>query len=183
MQAALAREDQLDQANDWRTSEQREFQRWQATVTNVFRESPRSEEIFQTLYNWFALPEAWKISPHIGPLIELLKDRAIPFGLASNFDGRLRGLVQEMADLHPFKERLFISSEMGHRKPGKEFFRKLIEREAVEPSEILFVGDDPRTDEAGAKSAGLKVLLIDRHSTDSSKTLLDVAESLGHYNV
>ncbi len=51
---------------------------------------------------------------------------------------------------------LFISEDIGHRKPSKEFFIECIKRSHFEPNEIIVIGDSLTTDIQGANNANLK---------------------------
>ena len=52
-------------------------------------------------------------------------------------------------------DRIVISSEEGIRKPSPDFFRIALEREGLDPSRVLMVGNDERCDIIGARSAGI----------------------------
>ena len=51
---------------------------------------------------------------------------------------------------------LFISEDIGHRKPSKEFFIECIKRSHFESDEIIVIGDSLTTDIQGANNANLK---------------------------
>ncbi len=78
--------------------------------------------------------------------------------LASNFDhaATLRRALREF-QMEAFFESVFISDEMGWRKPAREFFEILIRETGFDPHRCLFVGDDPDADVVGAVEAGFQV--------------------------
>ncbi len=88
----------------------------------------------------------------------LEKLRARRLVLASNFDhaATLRRALREFR-MEVFFESVFISDEMGWRKPAKEFFEILIRKTGFDPKRCLFVGDDPDADVVGAVEAGFQV--------------------------
>ena len=88
----------------------------------------------------------------------LEKLRARRLILASNFDhaATLRRALREF-QMEVFFEAVFISDEMGWRKPAKEFFEILIRETGFDPKRCLFVGDDPDADVVGAVEAGFQV--------------------------
>ena len=58
--------------------------------------------------------------------------------------------------IQPEPECLVISKEFGHKKPDPEIFTEALRRlGGPQPSETLFVGDNPRMDVHGASNAGL----------------------------
>ncbi len=73
-------------------------------------------------------------------------------GLLSNFDdaetGRLVVADTGVADLFA---QVVISAEVGLRKPNPAIFRLMLERLGLEAASVLFVGDTPAEDVAGAK--------------------------------
>jgi putative hydrolase of the HAD superfamily len=81
-------------------------------------------------------------------------------GVASNFDGRLRTVLNGIAE-HRLLDGLIISSEVGWRKPALQFFVAVAARLALEPREILFIGDSLENDYRGAVAAGMPALLLD----------------------
>lgn len=54
------------------------------------------------------------------------------------------------------RDCLLFSGTLGIAKPDPRAFAALLERLALPANEVLFVGDDPERDIAGAKAAGLK---------------------------
>jgi putative hydrolase of the HAD superfamily len=54
------------------------------------------------------------------------------------------------------------SSELPAGKPDPRAFTALCQRLDTAPGSVVFVGDDPLTDVAGARSAGLQAVLVDR---------------------
>ena len=55
------------------------------------------------------------------------------------------------------------SSELPAGKPDPRAFTALCQRLGTAPGSAVFVGDDPVTDVAGARGAGLQAVLLDRH--------------------
>jgi FMN phosphatase YigB (HAD superfamily) len=61
-----------------------------------------------------------------------------------------------------FFSRLFLSNEVGLRKPQPAFFARLIEACGAEPERMLMVGDRTDTDLAPALGAGMRAALVRR---------------------
>ena len=61
-----------------------------------------------------------------------------------------------------FVDVIIISEEFGLAKPHPEIFHEALRRCAVEPDDVVFVGDSPEFDIAGAQGAGLRAIWINR---------------------
>jgi putative hydrolase of the HAD superfamily len=84
--------------------------------------------------------------------------------IGSNFDTRLRKVVQGLPELAECADALVISSEVGYRKPHPSFYHAACARLGLAPERVLCVGDDVENDVRGAIRAGLSGLLLDRAS-------------------
>jgi putative hydrolase of the HAD superfamily len=157
--SAFAKQDELDRAAGWRTDEARERSRWQAIVADVLVGT--APDCFESLWGWFRRPAAWTVHPESGEVLRTLAARGFVVGMGSNFDSRLRPLVDGFPELAPVRDRCVISSVVGWRKPAREFFRALTEAADCKPGELLYVGDDMRNDFEGAMAAGLRPVLLD----------------------
>lgn len=157
--AAFRRQEEADKDANLRTNETREVARWQAIVREVLDDVADAETCFQELYAHFARPDAWRCEPGTSEMLAMLAARGHVLGIASNFDHRLRGLVENMPALRPIRY-LVISSEIGWRKPAPEFFAAMCQQAASAPEQVLYVGDDPVNDYEGAQAAGLQAVLF-----------------------
>ncbi|HWG41759.1 MAG TPA: HAD-IA family hydrolase [Gemmataceae bacterium] len=160
--AAFRRQEEADYVHDLRTSEEREFVRWHAIVGEVLDDVMDPDACFHELYAHFARPDAWRCTPEAAEVLETLAARGHVLGIASNFDSRLRGLVESFPALRPVRH-LVISSEIGWRKPAASFFVAMCRQAGTSAEEVLYVGDDPVNDYEGARAAGLRTALLDPH--------------------
>ena len=179
--AAFRRQEEADYANGLRTSEEREIARWRAIVREVMDDVADAEACFQALYAHFAGADAWCCVPETTEVLATLAARGHALGIASNFDQRLRSIVEQMPPLRPVRY-LVISSEIGWRKPAVNFFVDMCQQAGATADQVLYVGDDPINDYEGGRSAGLRVLILepDLQSTipasERIATLLDLRE-------
>jgi putative hydrolase of the HAD superfamily len=172
LREALQQQDAKDARNGWPTSEERELRRWQEIVGHVFR-SPDAD-LFRHLWHYFAQPSAWRLLPETSVVLAELSQRKLVLGLASNFDRRLHAVAAGFPELAPLRLRL-ISSEIGWRKPSPRFFAELVRSADCGADQILYVGDDPTNDVAGALASGLQgVLLNDLGGKGNLKELLEI---------
>jgi putative hydrolase of the HAD superfamily len=165
--AAFHRQEEADRAADLRTNEAREVARWRTIVREVFDDVTDIERCFRELYAHFARPDAWCCKPGTAEVLAALAARGHILGVASNFDHRLRGLVENIPAMQPIR-RLVISSEIGWRKPARAFFATICQQVALPPEQVLYVGDDPVNDYAGARTAGMQAVLLAPDEGDSA---------------
>ena len=158
--AAFRRQEQADHSIGLRTSEEREWMRWRAIVAEVLDDVSDPEGCFAELHAQFARPDAWRCEPHTSHVLETLSVRGHRLGVASNFDARLRRVVEGLSDLRLVRQ-LVISSEIGWRKPAPSFFAEMCQRVDSPPGRIVYVGDDENNDYAGGRAFGLQVVLLD----------------------
>lgn len=153
-QAAVRREDALDRAAGWRTSEEREVRRWRAIVTATLGVTA----CFDELWAHFARSDAWRAGPAVGLLYDALGS-GLAVAVASNFDARLRPVLAGVVGL-PGIDRVVVSSEVGWRKPAAEFFAAVADSLGTDAEHVLFVGDDRANDYEAALAAGMRTALI-----------------------
>lgn len=105
-------------------------------------------------------------------VLDELRSRGYKIGLISN-TGRspgeaLRKLLQTYGVLKFFDATVF-SNELRWRKPDQRIFNEAARLLGTELRNIVHVGDDPTTDVAGAKHAGMHAILLDQDPEDTSK--------------
>ena len=149
-----------DRALNLATNEARELERWRTIVGSVLHDVADKETCFQELWRHFALPANWKWTPGASELLLGLRRRDLKLAIASNFDGRLRTVLNGFPESRHLHE-VIISSEVGWRKPAQAFFAEVARRLACRPDEILFVGDHIGNDYEGARQAGMQAVLFD----------------------
>ena len=158
--AAFQREEEADRTADWRTSEERERQRWRTIVGRVLDDVTDPEACFEELFEHFSRPEAWRLDAEVPGLLEQLARRGYALGLASNYDSRLRRVLAGLPVLRLITHQV-ISSEVGWRKPAARFFVALGRVVGLPLNQILYIGDSWVNDYEGARAAGLSALLLD----------------------
>jgi putative hydrolase of the HAD superfamily len=158
--AAFRQEEEADRVAGWRTSEDRERQRWRTIVGQVLHDVVDPETCFKELFVYFSRPEAWRLDAEVPALLDQLAGRGYTLGLASNYDDRLRRVLAGLPKLQLIRHCV-ISSEVGWRKPAAGFFTAVGRTVHLPLAEILYVGDDWVNDYDGARAAGLPALLLD----------------------
>jgi putative hydrolase of the HAD superfamily len=152
---------------------------WRELVNNVLDEvAPALGELdrdayFEGVYGHFAEPGVWELYPEVVEVLEALHDR-FQLGVVSNFDGRLRMILEHLG-VSRFFRHVFLSSELGADKPDPEIYRRALELSEARPNETLHVGDDPERDWEAAAAAGLSIFRLTRPQ-QSLRDLLPMLE-------
>jgi putative hydrolase of the HAD superfamily len=118
------------------------------------------EKITRLIYRgWEEYFARIKPFPHVAETLSSLKAQGLRLGLLSDFPPRRK---LELMGLDGFFDAVFSTEELGALKPNPEPFKKLAAAMGLSPGEILYVGNSPRYDIAGAKKAGMKTALLRR---------------------
>jgi putative hydrolase of the HAD superfamily len=75
--------------------------------------------------------------------------------VVTNGGGRTQRGKLRAAGLAPLVHEVFVSDELGVAKPNPEIFARALVWARCAPGRVLFVGDDPVRDIAGAAGAGM----------------------------
>jgi putative hydrolase of the HAD superfamily len=144
-----------------RTSEASERQFWYDLIAELVPDADRVNACFHALYDHFGLASSWRCYDNVAATLTGLKSAGLRLVIASNFDERLNAVSAGLEELSEIS-RVIISSEVGWRKPAREFFDIVCQQADSRPDEILFVGDDLLNDIHGARQAGMATAWIDR---------------------
>ena len=112
-----------------------------------------------------AMP-AFEVFLHARHQVDLYDDVMPAFArLQQRF--RMATLTNGNADLQriglmPHFELALTARDVGAAKPDTRAFEAVVAALGVQPHEIAYVGDDPHADVAGARSAGMRSVWVDR---------------------
>ena len=146
---------------------------WAALVDASFAgiaNPPPSRTFFPEIYDRFAQPEVWRVYDDVRPCLLALQERGLRLAVISNWDERLRPLLQ-LLGLAKFFDPIIVSLEVGCPKPGAEIFRRAAELLKYPTNCILHVGDSANEDVAGARAAGFRAVLLDRNKGRRARQL------------
>lgn len=155
----------------WRELIERVLDRISAKVDPLDRDT-----FFEAAYGHFAEAGVWELYPEVPEILAALSPR-FSLAVVSNFDGRLRMILEHLAVSRYFPHVL-LSSEVGADKPDPLIFRRALEVTGFAADEVLHAGDDPERDWAAAEAAGLGVFRLDRRH-NSLRDLLPVLAPAG----
>lgn len=119
-----------------------------------------------------------EVYPGVRKALRELKSRGKGVYLLSNAQTDFTRPEIEMMGLTEYFDGIFISSEVGYKKPSKEFFDKLLEAYQLDPKTCLMVGNDESADIQGARLAGMDSLYIHTEISPAEDT-----ESTATYSV
>lgn len=72
----------------------------------------------------------------------------------------------------------FVSAEIGHLKPNKEFFDACFDSIKDAPKDVVMIGDSLTADIVGARNYGLKTIWFDKYRTGKSADCDYIVSSL-----
>lgn len=103
----------------------------------------------------------YRLFEDVIPTLEALASRGVRSAVVSNWDCSLPGVLARLGILERFAA-VSVSAVVGARKPDGRIFAHALATLGLEPSQVVHVGDDPEGDVGGARSAGLRAVLIAR---------------------
>ena len=90
--------------------------------------------------------------------------------IASNGIGITQHTRLKNNKLNKYFEKIFISEEIGSKKPDREFFDIIFKEIGVEnKNEVLMIGDTLTSDILGANNVGIDSCLVDIHKISNSE--------------
>lgn len=143
----------------------------------------RYEEVLQYLLFYFKVPWQRKASlqeilqvyyeevyrereifPEVVAVLEQLRKQGVCMGIISNTTNPvfMKELELESSGLKKYFDFTIYSSGVPFRKPHPSIFELAISHFQLQPSEILFVGDNPSADISGAQGVGMKTAWLNR---------------------
>ncbi len=120
-----------------------------------------AEVLARAVYDEFGKSERWRAYSDVVPEFERLRAEGVRVGVISNWDRRLEGLLEGIG-FGPLIDTVVCSAAVGLHKPDPRIFELACTRLGVDPSECVHVGDHFYSDILGARTAGLRAVLIDR---------------------
>ena len=114
------------------------------------------------------------------PAIRQLAAAGLRLAVIANWDVSLADVLRRLGLAEPF-DVIVTAAAVGASKPAPEPFRVALDHLGVDAARCVHVGDDPVTDVAGARGAGLSAVLVDRtgRAPDSIPDLTGLAARIG----
>ncbi|MDH6520874.1 HAD superfamily hydrolase (TIGR01509 family) [Streptomyces sp. SAI-135] len=132
--------------------------------------------LHDALYDRHMLPAAWRPYPDAAEVLRALRERGAKVGVVSNIGWDLRPVFRAHG-LDRYVDAYVLSYEHGVQKPDPRLFEAACTALAVEPRDVLMVGDDRRAD-GGAAALGCGVHFVDHlpaaQRPDALRPVLDL---------
>ena len=148
------------------TSDERAGDVWTGMYVLLCRRLGIPESAAATLahavYDAFGDAARWRAYDDVAPAFERLRASGTKVGIISNWDTRLEGILDGLG-LGVLIDTIVSSAVVGLHKPDPRIFELACERLGVRPERCVHVGDHVYSDVLGARAAGLRPVLIDRH--------------------
>lgn len=155
-----------------------EMRWWHDVVRSTFLATdstvkfPNFAAFFARLFAFYETAEAWSLRSGAREVLAELSHSGIATGVVSNFDQRIRGILQAL-EIAEFFKIVMIPAECAAEKPAAEIFEAALKGLELEAGAVLFVGDHPEKDRAAAERVGMRSL--DPGTLDS---LTDIARRI-----
>lgn len=150
---------------------------WCEMVALTFRGICTAQDVgrfFAPLYARFQSAEVWRLHPDVLPALEIFQKQRIRLAVISNWDDRLRVLLDRLG-LTPYFEAIVVSGEIGFHKPSPEIFRTALQELGLPGDQVLHIGDHPIEDIQGARAVGMQALQVARNGSSPHGNLLSLA--------
>jgi len=138
---------------------------WRQLVFRVLGQE--NEACFEALFEEFARPDSWQVFPDAEGTLREAHARGLHVGVISNWDERLRALLDGLALTQHF-DSMTISCEVGVEKPREEIFLAALRAAGVSAADAIHVGDCHEEDVRGAEAVGMRAVLVDRNQKASN---------------
>jgi HAD superfamily hydrolase (TIGR01549 family) len=109
----------------------------------------------------------YQVFDDVMPALARLRRAGIRRALISNADADVTALCTHLAFAHELNA-IVTSALVGWEKPDVRTFRAALEPLGIDPADALHIGDQLRSDVAGALATGMRAALIDRYSRHDS---------------
>jgi putative hydrolase of the HAD superfamily len=134
---------------------------WLRVVTRVFEPggltTGQAQAILDVLYDRFGHAPAWRIEPTWPRVLAACRENGVKVGLISNWDVRLRALLDELG-IPPQVDEVVISAECGVEKPAPAIFHAALKRLDVDSAETVHTGDSFDDDCEAARAVGMRAV-------------------------
>ncbi len=121
---------------------------------------------------------AWRAFPDVTETLAMLAARGVRAGILTNGATEQQRAKLAAIGLADRFEFVLTTEDLGVAKPHPEAYLASCQRFALDPGEVMHVGDLPDLDVAAPREVGLHALLIDRDDTygqaDALRSLLEL---------
>lgn len=136
-------------------------------------EVPQFDPYFDDVFEEFSRAHRYRFFDDVEPVLTSLERIGCRLGIISNWDIRLRRVLEEMGADKRF-EVIVISGEVGSEKPDPAIYQKAREMAGAGPEDRLIqIGDSRRDDVEGAIASGFEARFLNRWGGDTLTSILN----------
>lgn len=133
---------------------------------------PQFDAYFDDVFEEFARAGRYRFFADAEPVLSSLEKMGCRLGIISNWDLRLRRVLEEMGIDKRFRT-IVISGEVGCEKPDPAIYEIARSMAGAGPHDRLIqIGDSPRDDVAGARAAGFDARFVNRVAGETLTSVL-----------
>ena len=143
------------------TDEAAEREFWRQAVGRLIPDADDPDGCFAEIFERFARPDAWSVFEDVERGFRKLRDGNYRIAIASNFDARLRTVAAGLTPLCS-ADALVISTEIGWKKPARQFWDAALQMTGANPARSASIGDSFHEDVKAARQAGMKGFWLKR---------------------
>lgn len=121
--------------------------------------------------------EVFSIYQDVRPCLAWLSEHEYKLGVISNWDISLSKTLRAFG-IDQYFQVITASMVLGIEKPDPRIFEYTLLQMGVSPKETLHIGDNPLDDFRGARSAGLRSLVLDRSKGSTPHVYLNSLDDL-----
>ena len=122
-----------------------------------------------------------KLYDGVTDLLEALKRQGKKIYLLSNAQRIFTEYEMHVLDIAKYFDTILISSDYGTKKPDRRFFDLLTEKCGLDVKQSLFIGNDSRTDIAGAKAIGMDSFYVCSNISPHNDAAPDAKYQVNHF--
>jgi putative hydrolase of the HAD superfamily len=134
---------------------------WTATLTDLGVEDPQGVAEACLLQERLER-ESWQLYEESAEVIDGLRERGIRIGVITNGPSDFQRAKLEAVGLAQAFDTVVVSADRGIEKPRPEIFELALATLGTDPARALHVGDSRTADVAGARTAGMTAVWLDR---------------------
>ncbi|EMO52105.1 HAD-IA family hydrolase [Leptospira noguchii] len=134
---------------------------WKELLEDFLKRVPDQvsiEKAFPIIYHKFADPELWTLDPGFWKLKDYCKKENWGLGAISNWDHRLRALLETKGILE-YLNPVIVSAEFGYEKPSPKIFEEAMRLVRLSGDCLVYCGDKYELDIEVPKSLGWRSYL------------------------
>lgn len=104
----------------------------------------------------------YRVFADVMPSLVRLREAGVKRAIISNADADVTALCTRLAFAHEV-DVIITSALIGYEKPDRRTFEAALAATMTDASDALHIGDQPKSDIAGALAIGMRAALIDRY--------------------